>query len=221
MNIIQTWKTKEIPIQYYKFVENLKLHCSNFKFLFFTDEDILEFVSNKMPQYQETFSKLPHKIQQLDFFRYLAVYYYGGIYLDMDVLIEQSLQGLYNEPEICKFAIESENNNDIYFKKQDVNFIVGNYAFYAPAKHPFIKEIIDNVVNPRLTDLDIHEVTKTNGDSDEQVYVYCTTGPVLVTQTYVDSKLKSKIELLRTQPFKNDRFGIYGQHYCHGTWKHN
>ncbi len=221
MNIIQTWKTKEIPIQYYKFIENLKQHCSDFNFLFFTDEDILEFMKNKMPQYQKTFGKLSHKIQQLDFFRYLAVYYYGGIYLDLDVLVNHSLKELYDTPEICKFPVESENNNDIYFKKQDVNYILGNYAFYAPAKHPFIKEIIDNIVNPRLNDMDIHEVTLTNGDSDEQVYVYCTTGPILVTQTYVDSNLKNKIELLRTQPFKNDRFGIYGQHCCHGTWKRN
>ena len=128
MNIIQTWKTKEIPIQYYKFIENLKQHCSDFNFLFFTDEDILEFMKNKMPQYQKTFGKLSHKIQQLDFFRYLAVYYYGGIYLDLDVLVNHSLKELYDTPEICKFPLESENNNDIYFKKQDVNYILGNLS---------------------------------------------------------------------------------------------
>ncbi len=219
MNIIQTWKTHEIPLQYSKFFEKIRIHGKNWNFLFFTDEDIIQFVKTKFPEYLDTFKNLKHKIQQIDFFRYLAVYYYGGLYLDLDMLIEQNLDSLMDDPEMCKFPIEIENVSDTYLLKQKFSKLIGNYAFYSPAKHPFLKEIIENIVNPRLKDADIEEVISTNGDSKEHVYVYCTTGPILVTQTYIDLKEKDKISLLKPTPFINERFGTYGIHGCYGSWK--
>ena len=40
------------------------------------------------------FKNLQFKIQQIDFFRYLVIYYYGGLYLDLDVFIDSDLQDL-------------------------------------------------------------------------------------------------------------------------------
>ena len=96
---------------------------------------------------------------------------------------------------------------------------MGNYAFYSPAKHPFLKQIIDNIVNRRLSEEDIALAQSTNGDSPEQVFVYCTTGPILVTQTYIDTENRNSISLLRTYPFISNNFGIFGKHCCFGSWK--
>ena len=87
MNIIQTWKTKEIPIQYSKLVQSVVDNNPKWKLLFFSDNDIMEFIETTMPEYRNTFFQFVNKIQQLDFFRYLAVYYYGGVYLDLDIMI--------------------------------------------------------------------------------------------------------------------------------------
>ena len=87
--------------------------------------------------------------------------------------------------------------------------LIGNYAFYAPKKHPFLKKIIDNIVNNRI-DIKLNNKEK---------YVYYTTGPVMVTQSYIDFENKEEIELIQPIPFKPSHFGQYGKHLNNGNWK--
>ena len=56
---------------------------------------------------------LSNKIEQIDFFRYLAVYYYGGVYLDLDILLEFSLDELYDSH---KFPIVNLPNYQAYLQ---------------------------------------------------------------------------------------------------------
>lgn len=219
MNIIQTWKDKELPIQFKPCIESVFKYGKNWNYLFFTDEDIESFMGEQPIIYQNTYNNFSHKIQKIDFFRYLAIYKFGGLYLDLDVLLQNNIDEIINEPNICKFPIELENITDTIFINQGFHNLVGNYAFYSPAKHPFLKQIIDNIVNQRLSEEDIALAQSTNGDSPEQVFVYCTTGPILVTQTYIDTENRNSISLLRTYPFIPNNFGIFGKHCCFGSWK--
>ena len=219
MNIIQTWKTNQIPDIYLEFVESVKKYGKNFKYLFFTDLDIINFMKNNFPEYLPTFNNLDYKIQQIDFFRYLAVYHFGGIYLDLDVKLTHSLEELLDEPHICKFPIEQENIKDKVIRKQGFSSLIGQYAFYAPAKHPFLKKIIDNIVNPRISFSHIMSASEGHSDKASDVLVYYTTGPILVTQSFLDMDYKLDIELLRTRPLTSNKFGKYGVHNCHGTWR--
>lgn len=219
MYIIQTWKTNQVPEIYYKFIESVKKHGKNFIFLFFNDQDIVNFIKNEFPEYLNTFNNFDYKIQQIDFFRYLAVYHFGGIYLDLDVKITHSLKELINEPHICKFPIEQENIKDKFICEQGFTSLIGQYAFYSPAKHPFLKKIIDNIVKPRIPFSYIKEACEGHSDKPSDIFVYYTTGPILVTQSFLDMDYKINIELLRTQPFTDNKFGKYGVHDCHGTWR--
>ena len=218
MNIIQTWKSNTLPKQLEELSNKIKENNPNFKYLFFDDNAIINFMKICMPEYIDFFVNLKHKIQQIDFFRYLVVYYYGGIYLDLDIDINHNLDELYNNPEICKFPIELQNITDTIITIQGFNSLIGNYGFYAPKKHPFLKKIIDNIVNNRIPDNIIAVAQKDNQDPPEQVYVYCTTGPLLVTQTYIDYD-NNDIELIKPEPFVSNCFGKYGLHRCYGTWK--
>ena len=219
MNIIQTWKTNQIPDIYLEFVESVKKYGKNFKYLFFNDQDIINFIKNEFPEYLHTFNNLNYKIQQIDFFRYLAIYHFGGIYLDLDVKLTHSLEELLDEPHICKFPIEQENIKDKVIRKQGFSSLIGQYAFYAPAKHPFLKKIIDNIVNPRIPFSQIMSASERHSDKASDVLVYYTTGPILVTQSFLDMDYKLDIELLRTRPLTSNEFGKYGVHKCHGTWR--
>ena len=143
-----------------------------------------------------TTKQFPHKIQKIDFFRYLAVYHYGGVYMDLDILLHKSLDSIIGDPNLCKFPIELKNINDTIITRNDFYSLIGNYAFYAPPKHPFIKKLIDNIASGRITMDDIKLAQSTNGDPDDQVEVYCTTGPIMVTQTYIDYKDKKQIHIL-------------------------
>lgn len=208
INIIQTWKTKEIPNKYKSFVKKVKDLNPTFNYMFFDDNDIEKFMKKEYPNYYDFYNNLKYKIQKIDFFRYLAIYTYGGVYLDMDIYLMKSLNDINKNK--CVFAVEILENTDEILRKQNMKKLLANYAFYAPKKHPFIKKIIDNIVNKRI---------KIEEDSNKQKYVFYTTGPVMVTQSYIDYKNKHEIELLQPKPFKPKHFGKYGKHLRMGSWK--
>ena len=211
LNIIQTYKTKSIPDMYKPFVDNIQRLHPNCNYQFYTDEGILQFIETKMPQYAETYHRLKYKIQRLDLFRYLAVYYYGGLYLDLDMEIVQEFTNISRDK--CMFPVEFEQNTDVYLHKQDMHVLLGNYSFYAPKGHPFIKQIIDNIVSQRIQTEYIPK--------HEEAYVLYTTGPVLVTQSYIDYSNKEDVQLIKPDPFVPTCFGKYGYHHAFGTWKKN
>lgn len=219
MNIIQTWKTNQLESQYQLNVDRVRHLHPDWNYMFFTDEDIVSFIKNKMPEYYNVFVHLTHKIQQIDFFRYLVVYYYGGVYLDIDVEIVKSLDNIYYEyTDQCVFPVELQNITDSIITSQGYTKLIGNYAFYSPPKHPFIKQIIDNIVCQRISPENIIIAQNENSDSPSQVYVYCTTGPLLVTQSLIDHGIHS-IYLLEPYPYRPNCFGEYGYHHCYGSWK--
>ena len=85
MNIIQTWKTKNVPAYYHGYINKIKNLHPQWNYMFFDDNAIVDFMKSKMPEYINVFNNLPYTIQKIDFFRYLAIYYYGGVYLDLDM----------------------------------------------------------------------------------------------------------------------------------------
>lgn len=211
INIIQTWKSHQIPLKYQSLISKIKKLNPECNYLFFTDHDIEIFIRDKFPQYLLTFQQFPYTIQKIDFFRYLAIYYYGGVYLDLDIELYKSIQNLKNSLE-CVFPLEFTRNTDTILQQQKFYGLIGNYAFYAPAKHPFIKKIIDNIYSNRIP-------IKLSECPDYRKYVYYTTGPVMVTQSYIDYVSKKHIKIIQTKPFKKSSFGDYGKHIQLGTWK--
>jgi inositol phosphorylceramide mannosyltransferase catalytic subunit len=209
INIIQTWKSLELPQQLYDLVQKMQSHNPNAKHLLFTDNNIVAFIQTFFPKYYDVFAQMKYKIQQIDFFRYLAIYYYGGLYLDMDMDIHQSFDTL--DREKCIFPVEIGGSDDM---------LIGNYAFYAPARHPFLRHIINCIVDSAIDESEIHEAQKTHTDPKEHVYVYYTTGPELVTHAYKTYENKEDIILLKPSgEFRKDCFGDYGEHRSFGTWK--
>jgi mannosyltransferase OCH1-like enzyme len=216
MNIIQTYKTRNVPTSLRLLSEKVQRLHPSWNYKFFTDEDIVRFFNEDVPHLLETFKGLGLKIQQLDFFRYAVVHYYGGLYLDMDMDMTTPFDGM--DLTKCYFPLEAENNGDPVLQKQNIRFLVGNYAFYAPKGHPFLEALMGNVAVQRISDQDIKEAQSKRVDKSD-VYVFFTTGPVMVTQTYADVGKQNHVELLSPDPFVCGWFGKYGQHLMYGSWK--
>jgi mannosyltransferase OCH1-like enzyme len=218
MNIIQTYKTTHIPDDYKPYIESVKKHNPDCNYMFFSDEDIVAFFKTDVSQYYDTFCNLKYKIQQLDFFRYCAIYHYGGVYLDLDIMINKSLNDI--DLSACMFPLESRTNSDTLLHKQDYHGLIGNYAFYAPKNDPFIKLVIDNIVKPRISTEDLESAmifAETHGAHRIPTWVYYTTGPVLVTQSYID--YGRKVKVIEPDLWENGSVGNYGKHHAVGTWK--
>ena len=84
--LIQTGR-KSQPLINRAAMTNVRMLNPDFEYLFFDDLAVDEFFEREFPEYRQVFKRFQFSIQRYDFFRYLAVYRYGGFYLDLDVFL--------------------------------------------------------------------------------------------------------------------------------------
>lgn len=223
--IIQTWKTKIVPDKYVEWVNSLKKHNPDYEIMLFDDNDCDSFVRTKLPKYYTTYKKLPFKIQRIDFFRYLAVYYYGGFYFDLDIKCHKSLNKLLEYsvvfPVEKNMTVRSCERAKIFKRHLSEDCLtfknrLGQYSFGAVPKHPFILSLIENIHN-NINSTIIMSKTLTIPSSLYNIYIYETTGPDMVTKMYNKYHNKKEIKLLHNK--KIQQFGTYCSHIDQGTWK--
>ena len=213
--IIQTWKTNIIPQRYMKLINSVKVKNPNYKYLFFTDKDIEEFLKSYYPEYYDTFLKLPKIIQKIDFFRYISVYHFGGFYLDLDMEVFSSFDNLLHNS--CVFPIDEYISKKMCnlmrynnYCQREQGFLLGQYAFGAEPKNSFIKLLIDTI-DERI------DYYINNFENNSEDYIYKTTGPDYVTDIYMEYENKNSITILDNG--KRQHFGNYAKHKYFGTWK--
>ena len=219
--IIQTWKTKAIPEKYKEDYSSIRKYNPDYQYLFFNDDDIHYFLKTNYPDYLIVYNKLPIVIQKIDFFRYVAIYHYGGFYFDLDMKCLEPLDPLLEYE--CVFPIDTllkpkcSNKEKIRkrfldYCKNNLDYMLGQYAFGAAPKNEFVKLLIDNIeknIDEYIDDYKIY--------GDTLQYVYSTTGPDFVTDVYLDYKKKDNIYII---PYDQDQyFGKYAVHNQYGTWK--
>lgn len=213
--IIQTWKTEDIPDKYNNDIMSLQNLNPDYTFVLFTDNDIENFLKEKYPQYYESYIKLPVKILKIDYFRYIAIYHYGGFYFDLDITGLKPLNPLLNNYD-CIFPVDTniidcKNNRNTRFCNNKLFYILGQYAFTAKPKNVFIKNLIDKIHN----NINIYTQLDINNYSNYDIYGL--TGPDFVTNVYLDFFNKENIHIL-LYPI-NQHFGEYAKHNYFGTWK--
>ena len=182
--LIQTWKDNIIPEKYKADVGSVKTINHDYQYIFFSDDAINAFLEENYPEYYETYLKLPVKIQKIDFFRYIAVYHYGGFYFDLDMRALYSLNDLLHYDSV--FPIDQHITKKCKKKRitkyceQGMNILVGQYAFGAKPQNEFVKLLIDTIhesIDEYLVDYQRYGKTLQ--------YVYSTTGPDYVTDVYI------------------------------------
>ena len=93
--IHQSWQTTDLST-YGKIAvrsqNSWKRLYPDFEYKFWTDEDIAKYIKKQPLKYQDTFHTLDKNIKKMDFFRYLILYEYGGIYVDMDFIARTRIE---------------------------------------------------------------------------------------------------------------------------------
>jgi len=221
--IIQTGSPTHLSVLEKACRANVRLMNLGFEYLYFDDNAVNDFVAREFPQYQDTFQSFRFPIQKYDFFRYLAVYHFGGFYFDLDLLLCENLSDLLECS--CVFPFERITFNKYLRRKYGMDWELGNYAFGARPRHPFIRAIVNNCVKaqmePEWSKLMVNSVPWL---FRRNAYVLCGTGPGLVSRTYAENPdIRSDVKVL----FPEDRydrktwhhFGRYGTHLMKSTWR--
>lgn len=202
---------------------NVRLLNPDFKYYFFDNEEKRAFVEQEFPFYRKVYDSFLFPIQRYDFFRYLAVYKYGGFYLDLDILLSESLTPLLNCD--CVFAFEALTLSRFLRNECGMDWEIGNYAFGATPRHPFIENLIENCIKSqqdlKWVETIIAEIPR---PFRSEYYVLCTTGPRMVTRTLAENPaLADSISILFPDDVCNEhnwnQFGKYGVHLAYGSWR--
>lgn len=198
MKIIQTfWSCEQIP-------HTFKFYQNTWKLLFndyncFNDTQIDQHFKEYCKTFDESlcFVQLPTKIQKIDLWRYIYIYMYGGLYVDIDIAAKYPIILLdfekYNavlfkeSPDI--FSIQGIFYLMWYWFSDHPRFYQFRQSIYYSKKHnKFLKLLIDTIITR-----DPIEVT-----FPEPRFTFELTGPAVFTDimkhssyleiSYIDSK---------------------------------
>ena len=98
--------------KFLNFSNNWKKIHTGWEYIFYNDKDIDDFLSTYEKEikndYKELFNFLKScsTIEKIDIFRYLIMYYIGGIYCDIDTNCFQNFENICQNEE-CILGIES------------------------------------------------------------------------------------------------------------------
>lgn len=150
-NIFQSWWTKELPSSVQFIINNMKKINPEYEYHLYTDNDMDEFVNNNFPgEISECYNKLNIIVAKVDFWRYLILYKYGGVYVDMDSMINKPLRDLINDED--EAIISAEKNDGMYVQ----------WGLIFSHNHPILKRtielVVDNIKNNKHPN-DIHKMT--------------------------------------------------------------
>ena len=221
--IIQTGPRRDLPLLHRAVVANIRLLNPDFEYWFFDDAEVAKFFDAEFPEYRRVFESFRFPIQRYDFFRYLAVFRYGGFYLDLDVLLAAGLSPLAHHG--CVFPFEDLNISGFLRRRHGMDWTIGNYAFGASPGHPFLWEVIQNCVRaqeyPAWVDLALCGIPRLFRDD---FVVLSTTGPLLISRTLAENlALAEDVTVLFPDdvrcPGTWHKFGHVGIHLMEGSWR--
>lgn len=93
--IMQTWKNRNVPDKWKCSPESIKKHMPGWKYVLMTDTDNRRFVKKYFPDFLKYYDAFPYGIQRADAIRYMWLYVYGGIYMDLDFEMLHPLDHLF------------------------------------------------------------------------------------------------------------------------------
>jgi mannosyltransferase OCH1-like enzyme len=203
--IHQTWKTNVVPEEWEHAVESCKTMNSEYKYILWTHKTMEDFVKKEYPGFLNVYKSYKHNIQRCDAFRYLVLYKYGGIYLDMDIVCKKKLNSL------LKYDF-------VLTKSSNINSFTNMFFMVIP-KHPFMKFCIDNLPNY----IDSYSYF------GNHLHIMNSTGPLYLTNMLNKYGIQNinNMYILTNDEFAGDcnictenscRGGVYFKHITGNSW---
>lgn len=164
-----------------RIAESWREHNPGWEYRFWNKASIDSFLESEFPEFEPIYRAYPHNVQRWDAIRYLILYRYGGLYVDMDYECIEAIYPILKEVE-CAFGVEPEFHATSFNRSQ----VIGNAFMASVPNHPFMKEIVEELFNNR------NRIW-----SEEKFFqVLESTGPYMVSRLYEQSIHKERVTLL-------------------------
>lgn len=139
----QTWFEK-LSVDKYPNLSRLveSFRRSGWEYKFYSDEDAQNFLSTHFPaEVREAYDALRPGAFKADLFRYCVLLIYGGVYADVDILLESTLD--YSVADDVGFMVPVDEPGS----PVDKRMCLWNGLIAAAPAHPFLLQVIETVVN--------------------------------------------------------------------------
>ena len=164
--IMQTWKSKKLPRHWQESQKSIKKKMPTWTYVLMTDQDNRNFVEKHFPEYLHTYDNFLYPIQRVDMIRPMWLYIHGGVYMDLDYVVQKDFSELFKD------------GKDLYFvSSPNINSIITNSFIASIPKHPFWLEYLQHMKE----DPPFWALTK-------HFHVMTTTGPMALTKKIGETK---------------------------------
>jgi mannosyltransferase OCH1-like enzyme len=160
------------PKKYDKFIKSFTNHNPDFIIMFWNMEKVIKLFDNvDIFKYKKVWEKLDHHMKKCDFARYIIMYLYGGIYVDLDFMCFRNLTPLLNRELLLVF--EPPESAEIHQQEKCLcNGFIGSIP-----KHLFWLQWMDFI--------------EKSINNSPLAHVMLTTGPVNFNIFFSQSKYKN------------------------------
>lgn len=124
----------EIPQKWKAGFDSVDQHMQSYKHILLMERSYNAFVQRHFPSFLDTFESYSSHMQRCDAIRYLWLYVHGGIYMDLDMVLQKSLEPLLSNHEL---ALAEEVEDSLPFLTHS------NCLMASVPRHPFWLECID------------------------------------------------------------------------------
>jgi inositol phosphorylceramide mannosyltransferase catalytic subunit len=216
--IHQTWKTSVLPVNLTKFQISWRKYNPGIEYHYYDDDDCLTVVRDEFPQYLDAYLSFPQAIQRADLFRYLIVYRYGGLYVDIDMECLRPFDRFFQLTGMMlsvETGVTGTRQTELGYRRP---WQIANCIFAAEPGHWFMEQVIQETVRMSSTQV-VSDIDVEN-----------TTGPRMLTRLFysLPPEERARISVLKPifwmaptcypnwWPMNNN---VYARHHFLGTWK--
>ena len=141
----QTFYTTNLPLQIVKIIQNNKIMCPNYKFIFYDDLDCSNFIKTYFNErIYNAYMMLNdcYGAMKADFFRYCILYKVGGVYLDIKSKIIFPLKLIIKEDDSC--ILDIPRNNLEPWRRDSPTY--EQWLLMFEPNHPYLNKMIEQMV---------------------------------------------------------------------------
>ncbi|MFV0396697.1 MAG: glycosyltransferase family 32 protein [Bacteroidales bacterium] len=180
--IHQIYEDPEGPSELLRTVaESWKEQNPNWEYRFWNKATIDSFLESEFPEFEPIYRAYPYNVQRWDAIRYLILYRYGGLYVDMDYECLESIAPLLGSSTCC-MGLEPVMNARRYNKP----YIVGNAFMACIPGHGYFKSLIESLI----------EECEIQWNTNKAFQIIESTGPFFTTRVYDKYPNREDIVLL-------------------------
>ena len=143
-----------------------------------------DFLNMYFPDFIPYYEAFPHNIQRWYAIRYLILYQYGGLYVDIDYECLEPLDALFGDSTCC-MGMEPGEYSMLYNKQ----IVVGNSFMACIPKHSYFEKIIEDMKINHKKIFSPHKIHQIKGSA----------GSILTTRIYGEYSDKDEITLIPSE----------------------